>query len=241
MKRILFVGVLSMLSSCAEKELVSIVDPRVLSVPIEESYEPFIDLKEQSVILLGPSPEIPNNQDYTKMRHAVYHKLVEAQKILPHGLKLCLYEGYRSLQLQEKLFNDRYQILKNTNPHWDHQQLFQEAIVLVSPVINIDGTRNIPPHSTGGAVDVYLVDSNNEIVDMGIKAADWMQDIDGSISKTDSPKISDIARQHRSIMSLALEKVGFVNYPGEYWHWSYGDRYWAYHVGHPQALYGSAK
>lgn len=39
-------------------------------------------------------------------------------------------------------------------------------------------------------------------------------------------------------MSKALETVGFVNYPAEYWHWSYGDRYWAYHVGHEFALYG---
>ena len=29
-------------------------------------------------------------------------------------------------------------------------------------------------------------------------------------------------------MSRALSTAGFVNYPTEYWHWSYGDRYWAF-------------
>ncbi len=40
-------------------------------------------------------------------------------------------------------------------------------------------------------------------------------------------------------MSDALNVVGFVNYPTEYWHWSYGDRYWAYVKQQPFAIYGS--
>jgi D-alanyl-D-alanine dipeptidase len=28
-----------------------------------------------------------------------------------------------------------------------------------------------------------------------------------------------------------LEKVDFINYPGEWWHWSYGDKYWAFIKG----------
>jgi D-alanyl-D-alanine dipeptidase len=167
--------------------------------------------------------------------------LLEAQKLLPNDLRFCLYEGYRSLSLQEKLFNDRYNIVKDRHPDWNHQQIFQETIRLVSPVINFDGSRNIPPHSTGAAIDVYLVDQAGNIVDMGIKAADWMKDIDGSISQTNSSKISEQAKKHRAIMSHALQAVGFVNYPAEYWHWSYGDKYWAYHVGSKVALYGTVK
>jgi zinc D-Ala-D-Ala dipeptidase len=29
-----------------------------------------------------------------------------------------------------------------------------------------------------------------------------------------------------------------VNYPTEWWHWSYGDRYWAVMTDAPAALYG---
>jgi D-alanyl-D-alanine dipeptidase len=32
--------------------------------------------------------------------------------------------------------------------------------------------------------------------------------------------------------------AGFVNYPSEWWHWSYGDRYWAVVTGEPHAIYG---
>jgi D-alanyl-D-alanine dipeptidase len=27
--------------------------------------------------------------------------------------------------------------------------------------------------------------------------------------------------------------AGFVNYPPEWWHWSYGDKYWAFISGRP--------
>ena len=219
-------------------KIVSIVDPKVLCIPIEESSEELVELNEQSLISFGPSPEVPNNLDYTKLRNSVYQKLVAAQKNLPEGLRLCLYEGYRSLDLQNKLFEDKYQLLKQEHSDWDHEQLFHQAVKLVSPTINLDGSHNIPPHCTGAAVDVYLIDDDGKAVDMGIHPADWMQDMDGSISQTNSSKISDIARQNREIMSSALTKAGFVNYPTEYWHWSYGDRYWAYNVRAEKALYG---
>jgi len=219
-------------------EIILIADKRILSVPIKDNQEPLIDLKANNLIAFGPSPEIPDNTDYTKMRGTVYEKLVEAQKLLPDGLKFCLYEGYRSLSLQEKLFNERYQILASEHPHWSKENIFIETTRMVAPVTNFDGSRNIPPHATGAAIDLYLVDENGEIVDMGIKVDDWLKDVDGSLSQTDSVKISQEARKNRVIMSQALAQVGFVNCPTEYWHWSYGDRYWAYHKNSVPAFYG---
>ena len=35
------------------------------------------------------------------------------------------------------------------------------------------------------------------------------------------------------------KRLDFANYPTEYWHWSYGDRYWAYHKGEDHAIYSS--
>lgn len=83
MKQLLLMGVLVMLTACAKNEIVSLVDFKVLSIPIQESHEPLIDLRDQSVILFGSSPEIPNNSDYTKLRDSVCRKLIAAQKTLP--------------------------------------------------------------------------------------------------------------------------------------------------------------
>jgi D-alanyl-D-alanine dipeptidase len=167
----------------------------------------------------------------------VYDKLVAAQALLPDGLRFCLYEGYRSLGLQEKLFTTHYADMKKLHPAWTQDEIFIETTKLVSPVTNIDGSKNIPPHSTGAAIDVYLLDANGNAVDMGIHPKDWLQDHDGSLSLTDSKKISAVAQRNRDIMSQALTAVGFVNYPTEYWHWSYGDRYWAYQQQQDHALF----
>lgn len=228
-----------MTSAFAADEVILITDPRVIAVPIIENHEALIDLKNQHVIMYGPSPEIPDNTDYTHLRKTVYEKLVQAQKLLPAGLHFCLYEGYRSLHLQKMLFDNRYAKVKRLHPDWTHEQIFMETTRLVSPVVHLDGTPNIPPHSTGGAFDIYLLDQNNQPIAMGIHPKDWMDDNDGSISLTASKKISAEAQKNRHIMNAALYAVGFANYTSEYWHWSYGDRYWAHQQGKSHAIYGS--
>lgn len=221
------------------RPIVLIADQRVLRIPIIEGNEQLIDLRDQNEIRYGTSPEIPDNQDYTKMRFTIYDKLKAAQALLPQALFLCVYEGYRSLMTQKKIFEERYKKLQDLHPEWKHEHLFEETTKLVSPVVNKDGSINIQPHSTGGAIDVYLVDKNGHIVDMGICIKDWLSDVSGELSAANSDKISEQAKIYRKIMSDVLEAVGFVNYPTEYWHWSFGDRYWAYHAKAGHALYNS--
>lgn len=228
-----------MFSSQAHDKIVLIADPVVLAIPIQENGEPLVDIALTKDIPYGPSPVVPNNTNYTKMRQSVYEKLKKAQTKLPEGLRFCLYEAYRSLDVQEKIFDERYGELKKNYPSQPHEALFIESTKFVSPVVNLDGSKNIPPHSTGAAIDVYLIDKTGKPVDMGILLDDTYQDIDGKYCKTDSNLISDEAKRYRKIMGDALASVGFVNYPTEYWHWSYGDRYWAYHTQQKHALYHS--
>lgn len=223
----------------AQDNITLIADPKVLKIAIKENPEPCIDLRKQSAIKFGPSPEIPNNTDYTFMRQEVYNRLIEAQKLLPPDIKFCIYEAYRSLKLQKALFDERYTYTEKDNPTWSHEQIFLETIKLVSPVINLDGSKNIPPHSTGGAFDIYLINKNGKALDMGIHPADWLSDKTGVLSQTYSSAISDEAKHNRTIMNKALLAVGFANYPTEFWHWSYGDRYWAFMQKRPAAIYGA--
>lgn len=234
--------------SFTPQEIILIADPRILNVPIVENGDPLIDIREIELhqpsqktksFVYGPSPEIPNNKDYTKMRTVVYEKLIYAQSLLPNGLRFCLYEAYRSLTLQKQLYEERYRRVKSAHPSWSPEEVFHETTKLVSPIINLDGTQNIPPHSTGAAIDVYLIDEWGNPIEMGIHPKDWMEDEEGILSQTDSLSIPLLARKNRDIMSKALQEAGFVNYPTEYWHWSYGDRYWAYMSGETEAIYDS--
>lgn len=56
----------------------------------------------------------------------------------------------------------------------------KKTLRLISPVVSQDGSHNIPPHSTGGAIDIYLVDA---------------QDNDGSVSLIGAKTISPEAQK----------------------------------------------
>ena len=136
---------------------------------------------------------MPNNRDYFYLRKTVYEKLKLAQSHLLKGYHFCLYEGYRSLALQKMIFDKQYANVERRHPDWPKKDIFLETTKLVSPVINPDKTPNIPPHSTGAAIDLYLVDDDGRAVDMGIHPKDWMLDKDGQLSLTDSIFISESA------------------------------------------------
>lgn len=102
------VGVGMQYTYAQTENVIFLADPRITSISIVDNKEPMVDLKDQHNLLYGPSPEIPNNTDYTKMRKTVYEKLVQAQALLPKELHFCLYEGYRSLDLQKMLFANRF-------------------------------------------------------------------------------------------------------------------------------------
>ena len=55
---------------------------------------------------------------------------------------------------------------------------------------------------------------------------------------TAATDITPEARQWRDVLCSALSTAGLVNYPTEWWHWSYGDRYWAVTTQSAAARYG---
>ena len=57
------------------------------------------------------------------------------------------------------------------------------------------------------------------------------------LSNTFNPKIKDQHKKNRLILFYALTSVGFVNLPTEWWHYSYGDQYWAIYNQKPYAIY----
>ncbi|NNM58516.1 MAG: M15 family metallopeptidase [Legionellales bacterium] len=218
-----------------------ITDSRVLAVPIAECNEQLVDLKNYDGILFGEPPETPlAAPHYTKMRATVLEKLRDAQKALPNGWVFRLYEGFRSLAVQKMLFEEEYARVAKRLPNAAHQTIFNEATHLASPVINLDGTKNIPPHNTGAAVDIEILAEDGSLVDMGMTAADWIR-VHPDLCLTKSPCVSTAVQKNRDILLAVMHEVGFVNYPTEWWHFSYGDRYWAYISGKSHAIYGAAE
>lgn len=160
-------------------------------------------------------------------------RLMKAGRLLPAGIRLSLLDAWRPLSLQRQYFDSYVTRVRSQHPEWSDQQIFGETTKFVAP------PANIPPHTTGGAIDITLMDSENKELEMGAASNDpFAYD---QTAETLSPGISDEAKANRKLMAQALDALSFVNYPTEWWHWSYGDRYWAYYRQQPVALYGSVE
>lgn len=223
-----------------QKKFVLISDPAVLAIPIIENNDKTVNLKDTKDLAYKPAPqdkEIAAN--YTIVRKEVYRRLLLAQSFLPKGMKLRIQGGYRSIASQKKLFDNMQHITKQQYPHLSKEERFKKATEMFSPVKNFDGSTNVPAHSTGGAVDIIITDMKGDVVALGPSQLKECLSITTSLCYIHSTSVSAAAKKNRQILFDVMTKAGFVNYFTEWWHWSYGDRYWAYVKKEPHAIYGS--
>lgn len=92
------------------------------------------------------------------------------------------------------------------------------------------------PHPAGAAVDLTLWADDAEL-DLGTPVNSTPA-LSAGACFTAAANIADGARHWRNTLGEALSAVGLINYPPGWWHWSYGDRYWAAVTKAPSALYG---
>lgn len=105
-----------------------------------------------------------------------------------------------------------------------------EASRFVSP-------PEMAPHSAGAAVDLTLVDADGNELDLGTRVNAGQGQSAGACC-TSATNIGAEAMANRNTLTAVLSEAGLVNYATEWWHWSWGDRYWALRTNNPTALYG---
>jgi zinc D-Ala-D-Ala dipeptidase len=211
--------------------LLLIADPRVLEIPIADTGEPLVDVRELGGIRVD-SRRRDFDGAYAQVRSEVATRLLLAQASLPGGLCLLFVEGYRPLERQ-RLYFDRYlAALRKQHPRLPRERLREEAAKYVAP------PEAVPPHSTGGAVDLTIASASGAECDMGTAVNASPLETKGACF-TASAVISSAARANRDLLISAMSSAGFAKYETEWWHWSYGDRYWAYLCAQPTAFYGA--
>ncbi|WP_216588326.1 M15 family metallopeptidase [Streptomyces brasiliscabiei] len=210
-------------------EIILMSDPKVAAVPVHDRDEPLVDVRRSGSLLVDERKADATGA-YAHLRAGVLDRLVEAQSLLPDGLRLLFVEGYRPPSLQRRYFERYAQEQRALHPDWSADRIRTAASRYVSP-------PEIAPHSAGAAVDLTLVDAEGRELDFGTRVNASPEESDGACY-TGADGISAGARAHRETLGAALTAAGLVNYPTEWWHWSHGDRYWALATGAPAALYG---
>lgn len=166
-----------------------------------------------------------------QVRKAIAEKLDYAKKKLPQGISLKLLDGYRSLERQRQVWDRKWDIVKSENPNWSDDKIDQEVRLVVARPYGITN------HVCGGAVDVCLMNESGEMLDFGTEYA-----AAGEASRRKCPMFaSDLTPEqvrNRKILRDTMTSAGFVYYPGEWWHYCYGDRMWAVYTGRSECFYG---
>ncbi len=212
--------------------MILLSDPRVAAVPSGEDGDPLVDLREVPELRLDDRAADPAGA-YARLRSAVVGRLLAAQRALPPGLRLLVIEGYRPLDAQQAIFTAYRDELRARHPGWTDALLHVETSKFVSPV-------EVAPHGTGGAVDLTLCTADGAELDMGT-AVDATPEDSADACFFAATNITGQAGANRRLLGDALSGAGLVNYPTEWWHWSYGDRYWALVTGAPATRYGPVR
>ncbi|WP_016910451.1 M15 family metallopeptidase [Streptomyces xiaopingdaonensis] len=202
-------------------------DDRVARMPVRECGEPLVDCRE-AVRVDGRRGDAAG--EWARLRAGVLELLVRAEALLPRDRRWLLVEGYRPLALQHRIGDGYLAALRERRPRAGERELRTLASRWVAPA-------ETAGHVAGAAADLTLCTASGAEVDLGCPEAATPEESAGACF-TAARGIGAAAAAERRAMAEALGSVGMVNYPTEWWHWSFGDRYWAWSTGAEAAGYG---
>lgn len=181
------------------------------------------------------------------VRKEVYDLLLKAAENLQAGYRLKLLDTWRPFALQEELYQSySKEIIKIYKLENETEEKQKECIrkFVSEPIADV----NIPPvHTTGGAVDLTIVDENNNELDMGTEFDSLKECASTAYFENEkiSRDLSDIEkernikiRNNRRLLYNIMRAAGFTNLPSEWWHYDYGDRFYGYYNNVPSIYKG---
>ena len=171
---------------------------------------------------------IPGSSSSIIARKTVVEKLLQAQKLLPKGYRFKVYDAYRPIIVQQKLWDFYYEKEKEKNPDKNEKELEKLTAFWVSkPSYNV-----LAPslHNTGGAIDLTIIDENDKELNMGCEFDDFSDR--AWTNHFEKYEKNEEVRNNRRLLYNIMLSVGFTNLPSEWWHYDYGDDKWAqfYHT-----------
>lgn len=204
--------------------------------------EPVVGLSERLLI----NPRYFEDKRYGTWPEILVRESVAARLILIDnalkkiGLRVLVWDGWRSLETQESLFLQFFAQVKEKFPDYDDQQLLNETRKYVS--IPSNHPFHPSPHVTGGAVDWTIATPDGKPINMGCKFDDFeaiaatrhFEELDRPLTPHEEE-----ARKNRRLHFWVAHKVGLENYPEEFWHSSYGDQMWGM-TSEEEAIFGPA-
>ena len=216
------------------RKIEKLVMPSTEKLSFLEEKEPFVDVEKYT------KGKVVADMQYNKqgrngaistayLRKTVVEKLLQAAAFLPEGYALKIFDAWRPYEVQKSLYDEYYERVKAENPTLTEEQLHEKAKTFVSFP---DKTKQFAyVHSSGGAVDLTIVDEKGVELDMGTPFDDFSALSATCVLEEGAENLQ--ARDNRRLLYNAMTKAGFTNYPSEWWHYDYGDIFWGAMTGCP--------
>ncbi|MGM0421275.1 MAG: M15 family metallopeptidase [Bacillota bacterium] len=188
---------------------------------------------------------IPGSFPECYVRRSVLDKLIQAAEYLEPSYKFILFDSWRPYKIQKKLFELYLHKLKKEHPHLDEDTLKKKAGKYVAPPSQDPAAPS--PHSTGGAVDISIVDGRGRLLNMGTKfdatnersSTRYYENLHRKKGKLN--QVEKLYLNNRRLLYNVMTEVGFTNYPEEWWHYDFGNQSWAYFSDKETAFYGETE
>jgi len=173
------------------------------------------------------------------VQEEVRDRLIRAVEILPGAYGIVIWDAYRSREVQGIMFEWMKRQVEERNPSLSEDAVFEETKKYMSPPSRV-GDDHVPPHLSGGAVDLTLFKmETGEEVNLGTPFDDCSE-LAHALYYEDLPDCDANQariRDDRRILRAAMTDAGFLAYKYEWWHFDYGNVFWSETTGRPQ-LFG---
>ncbi len=194
------------------------------TVPVRENGEPLVavgsfsgnafDRLFSSSIYFGEREDspYPNNEERlegslitTFVREDAAKQLLRAEEQLPQGYHLVVLDTYRTLEVQQSLFDQYYSGLKERHPDWTEDELSQETQKYVS-LPSKDPTKP-SPHNTGGSIDLAIYHLPSEIDKQVVEINSQIEKLGGD--ENNWPEVYELEMERISLISHNAELLEF--------------------------------
>jgi D-alanyl-D-alanine dipeptidase len=210
-------------------------------IPIQDCGEPLLPIPLEQFAVESPHPYEKLGADYRLrspyfLRQGVLQALIKAQKQLQTeypGWRIKIFDAYRPVEVQQFMVDYTFasvvqdQGLNLAQLSSEQRQRIWERVYQIWAIPSNDPATP-PPHSTGAAVDITLVDATGKTVDMGGEIDELSLRSHPDYYVNSSHQKEQEYDVQRKLLNKVMSASGFCRHPGEWWHFSLGDQMWTW-------------
>lgn len=211
------------------------------SIRIEENGEPLTSIPRGIFSFAEPHLYVTAGAPYGEtspyfLRERVVDRLIHAQQALQRerpGHRLHIFDGFRPRAVQVYMRqhdHDRFareEGLDPSNLSSEQDEAMWEKVNLLWAQPSTNPLSPPPPHSTGAAVDLTILDRSGAPLVMGSTFDEASERILPNYYSKQKDFLAMEICSNRELLNRIMSGAGFHRLTHEWWHFSCGDQMWA--------------